>query len=440
MFVSSFVDERRRFLQITRAESFNLVLRWLFSIGDTEEITPQTTSCGFPVSDASAFAEPSVLRLWNWKACPISFAMRTNSADGTRRGKRPVHIFRPVGEVLHGFILSKDDGKQERQASADQALQQVKANKGSADVDGMTVGGITVPEAAPAYRETELAKNKTPYTMEVYEGYLKTWILPEWKEHRLSDIYAVAVESWLENLPLAHGTRAKRRNLMHVIYNHGIRCRFTGENPITLVRQSAKRARVPDVLTVEELNKLLSELKEPWRTAVFVASTTGLRISERLALKWQDFDFTSGQLNLCRGIVRQNLGEMKSEASRKPLPLDTGLAEVLLNWRSICPFNQDADYVFGSPEKKGQQPYWPTAGMVDHVRPAAKRAGITKRIGWHTLRHTFGTLVKNQPHRRSCVMLTFRTRWTDTSRQSMSRKDKRSTALWAYWPQMAPRR
>jgi integrase len=46
--------------------------------------------------------------------------------------------------------------------------------------------------------------------------------------------------------------------------------------------------------------------------------------------------------------------------------------------------------------KKGQQPYWSTAGMKDHVRPAAKRAGITKRIGSHTLRHTFGTLVKSQ--------------------------------------------
>jgi integrase len=160
--------------------------------------------------------------------------------------------------------------------------------------------------------------------------------------------------------------------------------------------ESAKRGRVPDVLTVAELKGLLSELKELWRTAVFVAVTTGLRVSELLALKWRDFDFASGQLNLCRGVVRQQIGEMKSEASRKPLPLDAGLAEVLLAWRSICPFNQDSDYVFGSLDKNGQQPYWPAAGMEDHVRPAAKRAGITKRIGWHTLRHTFGTLVKSQ--------------------------------------------
>ena len=28
------------------------------------------------------------------------------------------------------------------------------------------------------------------------------------------------------------------------------------------------------------------------------------------------------------------------------------------------------------------------------IRPAAARAGITKRVGWHTFRHTFATLLK----------------------------------------------
>ena len=87
---------------------------------------------------------------------------------------------------------------------------------------------------------------------------------------------------------------------------------------------------------------------------------------------------------------------MKTEASRKPVPLDAGLADVLLGWRQRCPYNQDADYIFGSPDKNGTQPYWPNAAMEDYVRPAAKQAGIQKRIGWHTLRHTYGTLVKSQ--------------------------------------------
>ena len=81
---------------------------------------------------------------------------------------------------------------------------------------------------------------------------------------------------------------------------------------------------------------------------------------------------------------------------RKPVPLDAGLADVLLGWRRRCPYNQDADYIFGSPDKNSTQPYWPNAAMEDYVRPAAKQAGIQKRIGWHTLRHAYGTLVKSQ--------------------------------------------
>lgn len=253
----------------------------------------------------------------------------------------------------------------------------------------------TVAELVSHYQQHELP-NKTPYTGEVYTGYLKTWILPTWSGQSLSDVRTVAVEAWLPTLPLASGTRAKLRNLMHALFNHAMRWEFFDRNPITLVRQSAKRERIPDVLTVEEIGKLLSELREPWRTAVYVAVTTGLRVSELLALKWADVDFSAGEIKLSRGIVRQRIGEMKTEASRKPVPMDAGLADVLTNWREVAPYNQGADYIFASPDRHGRQPYWPNAAMEDHIRPAAQRAGISKRVGWHTMRHTFGTLVNSE--------------------------------------------
>jgi len=253
----------------------------------------------------------------------------------------------------------------------------------------------TVAELVTHYQQHELP-TKTPYTAEVYTGYLKTWIQPKWNAHSLSDVRTVAVEAWLGTLPLADGTKAKLRNLMHAFYNHAMRWEFFDRNPITLVRQSAKRTRVPEVLTAEEIGKLLGELADPWKTAVYVAVTTGLRVSELLGLRWADVEFTAGEISLSRGVVRQHVGVMKTEASRKPIPLDTGLADVLLDWRGRCPYNQQADYIFASPDKDGSQPYWPTAGMEHHVRPAAIRAGIGKRLGWHTLRHTYGTLVKSQ--------------------------------------------
>jgi integrase len=160
----------------------------------------------------------------------------------------------------------------------------------------------TFGELEDHYAKNELP-SKTPYTREVYGGYLKTWILPRWKDHELSGIRTVDVEAWLATVPLAPGTKAKLRNLMHAIYNHAMRWEFTDRNPITLVRQSGKRTRVPEVLTVGELNAMLQELGEPWRTAVFLAASTGLRVSELLALKWQDVDFSAGEIKLCRGIV-----------------------------------------------------------------------------------------------------------------------------------------
>jgi integrase len=111
-------------------------------------------------------------------------------------------------------------------------------------------------------------------------------------------------------------------------------------------------------------------------------------------LRWADIDFDALEIRLSRAIVEQVVGEMKTEAARKPIPLDLGLAEVLLDWRGRSVFNQPEDWLFASPRMGGTQPFSPDALLSKVLRPAAKRAGITKRVGWHTFRHTYATLLK----------------------------------------------
>jgi hypothetical protein len=77
------------------------------------------------------------------------------------------------------------------------------------------------------------------------------------------------------------------------------------KNPISSVRQSAKRERVPDVLTVAEIAALLTQLREPCKTAVFVVFSTGVRVSELLGLKWEDVHFDTMEILPSRGIVDQ---------------------------------------------------------------------------------------------------------------------------------------
>lgn len=119
------------------------------------------------------------------------------------------------------------------------------------------------------------------------------------------------------------------------------------------MRQSAKRSRVPTVLTPNQLKDFLANLADPAKTAVLL-----------------------------------------TEASKKAISIDAELAETLWSWRLRCPYNQPEDWVFGSPQRKGKQPYWPSSLFRVALQPALKAAGITEPVGWHTLRHTFGTLMK----------------------------------------------
>ena len=254
----------------------------------------------------------------------------------------------------------------------------------------------TMADLVEHYRQKEMSEDssKSFSTRTAYDVYLRNWIVPAWGEHSLSNVRTVAVEDWLRTLPLANGSRAKIRNLMSTVFNHAMRYEWAEKNPIRLVRQSAKRERTPDVLTAEEIRGLLGKLEGPYYVMAFLAAVTGLRVSELLALKWEDVDFAAGEMNLTRAIVCQHVGPLKTAASQKPVPMDAGLSALLLDWRGRCPYNQEQDYVFASLAKDGAQPLWPSSAMSNHIRPAAKLAGILKHVRWHVFRHSFATLLK----------------------------------------------
>lgn len=78
-----------------------------------------------------------------------------------------------------------------------------------------------------------------------------------------------------------------------------------------------------------------------------------------MALKWSDLDFEKLEISMTRSIYQSVVGKCKTEASRKPVPLDPWVAEELLMWRRSAPYNQPDDWIFGSPRTKGKRPYQP---------------------------------------------------------------------------------
>ena len=271
----------------------------------------------------------------------------------------------------------------------------IDANQQTPQAEG---GPSSIAELIAHYRLKELAGEsqgrKAFSTRAAYECYLKAWILPRWGDHKLDQVKPVAVEEWLGSIKRAKGTKAKIRNLMSAIFHHAMRYEWTDRNPIKLVRQSAKREKVPEVLELAELQLLLSKLSVRERTLALLDAATGLRVSELLALRWIDVDFENLELRVTRSIWHQVVGDCKTEASAKPVPMDGYMAEDLLRWRRQSPYPMATDYVFASPTMKGTQPYWPDNLMKRYIRPVARQAGIYKNIGWHTFRHSFGTLLK----------------------------------------------
>jgi integrase len=263
---------------------------------------------------------------------------------------------------------------------------------------------ILVEDLVDHYVQTELSGEThwhSHATRIVYQGFLRRWIRPNWGNVSIRSVRTIAVEHWLRRLqradgnPLADTTKAKIRSLFNVLFNHAIRYEWLdqGRNPITLVRQSAKRKRTPEVLEPCEIQSLLLELKSCFRLMVMLDVTTGLRRSELFALKWRDVDFSNLRLDVLRSIYLRHLGDCKTEVSRKPVPLDERVAADLWVWNETSRYRQPDDWIFASPRTQGKYPFWPDAVLQKVIRPAGLRAGINKRIGWHTFRHTFSTLL-----------------------------------------------
>ncbi|PYK85343.1 MAG: site-specific integrase [Verrucomicrobia bacterium] len=255
---------------------------------------------------------------------------------------------------------------------------------------------ITLSELVDHYRQRELKPDtlwKTHSTKVTYDGYLNKWIVPRWGNYTLSRISAGEVELWLRSLALAKSSCAKIRNIMSVLFNHGIRHEICKYNPIRLVRQGAKRKKFPTVLSASEVQQLIASLALRERTLVLLDAGTGLRMSELFALKWRDINFQSKEISITRSIVFQVVGPCKTEASQKPIPLDAYLAEALRTWREYTPYRKPDDWVFASPATSGKKPYWGQTIMRSFIRPAAVKIGIAQHIGWHTFRHTYSSLL-----------------------------------------------
>lgn len=228
-------------------------------------------------------------------------------------------------------------------------------------------------------------------TRRSYDIWLRLYILPRFGDCPITEVQAKPVELWLKELQLSPKSKVHIRGMLQILWEHA---QWRGDvptqrNPMELVSivSASKRQKKPRCLTVEEFRSFAAQLSEPFLTLALLCVCLGLRISEALGLKWSDVNWLEHQLEVKRAIVCQTVDDVKTTESRKSLPLDAELLELLKACHARTEFAGPDDWLFASPAQIGRLP-WSYDQIWRVYQKAAAAAGIGK-LATHCLRHTY---------------------------------------------------
>ena len=247
---------------------------------------------------------------------------------------------------------------------------------------------ITVRVLVDQYREERMPRRAM--TRQGYNTWLNHYIVPKWGDCTILELQARPVDLWLRSLPIAPKSKVHVRGLVRALWEFAMYQSAVPiqRNPMELVtiKGATKRMKKPRSLTVEEFQRLIAKLEEPFRTMAMVCVCVGLRISECLALKWSDVDWLNGTLSVERGIVHQVVDDVKTPESQRFMCIDHEMADVFQRWKQRTQFSGPEDWMFASPYQIGRLPY-SYAGVWRAFRRAAAAAGIG-HVSSHAFRHT----------------------------------------------------
>jgi integrase len=145
------------------------------------------------------------------------------------------------------------------------------------------------------------------------------------------------------------------------------------------------------VFSRDQLKRLLRTVDIDHYILFTLLASSGLRISEAIALRWRDLylDADKPYLRVRRGLVHGRFEPPKTKHGRRKVPLSPMMIALLNFLRACSPDALDEDLVFTS--KAG------TAIDPDNLRnrvlkPAVKAVGADW-AGFHAFRHTFASLM-----------------------------------------------
>jgi integrase len=253
--------------------------------------------------------------------------------------------------------------------------------------------GVTFAEAAAEWlRWIERDRKRRPSTVSDYRSVVDARLAPEFGAEPVEAITTERIDRWRAGLvaegKLSARTINKYLALLHSIFKRAVRFYELSSNPAAGVdRQPQRRSGDINVLTPDEVRLLALHAETQQDAALYtVAAFAGLRLGELRALRWADVDFAKQLIHVRRNYTGHALGVPKSGKVRS-VPLIDPAARAIDGLSRRERFTEPDDLVF--------------IGMAgDHFDDSALRRRFVKaldrarlkRLRFHDLRHTFGTI------------------------------------------------
>lgn len=232
-------------------------------------------------------------------------------------------------------------------------------------------------EAFQQFKQQLVLKSYSPSTIKTYSNEF-TQFLEVIKDKPAREFTATRIKDYLEycfvTLKLSENTLHSKINALKFYYEQVLgHEKFFWEIP-----RPKKPALLPKLLNEAEIRKLFNALTNKKHKAIlFTAYSAGLRVSEVVNLKITDIDSSRMQI-----LIERAKGKKDRYVNLSPLLLDI-LRKYLLEYKP-----RPVKYLFES-EQTGEA--YPARTIQQIFYNAKRKAGISKDVGIHSLRHSFAT-------------------------------------------------
>lgn len=220
---------------------------------------------------------------------------------------------------------------------------------------------------------------------------LKNHLIPAFGKMRLSQITVAKVEDWLFAKVDVDGKAPKTANnclnALSVMLGEACRRELIKDNPCKKIKQLKPRCKQRGILTMEEVSKLFSSLKN-WDNDIFayagnlLASCTGMRSREVAAIR--GINLKKDHLEISESFDEMfGIKPTKTHDSRK-LPLPQKVLDVLHSIK-----RGDDDYLFTLNGKKPVNQHFFLYALYDALEKigVTKEERIKRNIVFHSWRH-----------------------------------------------------